>query len=135
MAALTADRNTPQRTPGMESHPVKGATTIYAGGIVCLDATGRAVPGSTAVGLIARGRAEENVVNSGADGDEQVKVRQGLFRWNNSAAGDLITRAEIGDPAYIVDDQTVAKTNGTNTRSAAGTIRDVDAQGVWVETL
>ena len=34
--------------------------------------------------------------------------------------------------AYIVDDQTVAKTNGSSTRSAAGTIVDVDAQGVWV---
>ena len=51
----------------------------------------------------------------------------------NSAAGDAITRAEIGDVCYIVDDETVAKTNGTSTRSAAGTIRDVDAQGVWVE--
>lgn len=135
MAALTADRNTPLRTSGVESHPVKGATIIFGGALVCLDASGRAVPGSTATGLIARGRSEENVANAGADGAENVKVRQGIFRWNNSAAADAITRAEIGDPAYIVDDQTVAKTNGTNTRSAAGTIRDVDAQGVWVETL
>ncbi|NML88353.1 hypothetical protein HHL26_04640 [Sphingobium sp. TB-6] len=135
MAALTADRNTPLRTAGVESHPVKGATTIFAGALVCLDASGRAVPGSTATGLIVRGRAEENVANAGADGAENVKVRQGIFRWANSASTDAITRAEIGDPAYIVDDQTVAKTNGTNTRSVAGTIRDVDAQGVWVETL
>jgi len=135
MAALTSDRNTPKRIGGMETHPVKGATTIFGGAFVCLDASGRAVPGSTATGLIARGRAEERVENDGADGARNVDVRQGLFRWNNSAAADAITRAEIGDPAYIVDDQTVAKTNGTNTRSVAGTIRDVDAQGVWVETL
>ncbi|KAK0329991.1 hypothetical protein LTR94_034588, partial [Friedmanniomyces endolithicus] len=63
------------------------------------------------------------------------RVKKGQFRWANSAAADAITRAEIGDPAYIVDDQTVAKTNGGATRSVAGTIRDVDAQGVWVETL
>jgi hypothetical protein len=39
----------------------------------------------------------------------------------------------IGNDCYIVDDQTVAKTNGTATRSIAGKIRAVDAQGVWVE--
>lgn len=135
MAALTADRNTPRRERGIESHPVKGATTIHAGALVCLDATGQLVPGALATGLIARGRADEKVANDGADGAVRCNVRQGIFRWNNSAAADAITRAEIGDLAYIVDDQTVAKTNGTNTRSAAGTIRDVDAQGVWVETL
>jgi hypothetical protein len=135
MAALTADRSTPQRTGDIESHPVKGATTIFAGALACLDASGRLVPGSTATGLIPRGRAEENVANSGADGAVNCRVRQGRFRWANSAAADAITRAEIGDPAYIVDDQTVAKTSGGATRSVAGTIRDVDAQGVWVETL
>lgn len=135
MTALIADRNTPLRSGDIEEHPVKGATTIFAGALVCLDASGRLVPGSTAVGLIARGRAEERVANAGADGAKSCRVRKGQFRWINSAAGDAITRAEIGDPAYIVDDQTVAKTNGGSTRSVAGTIRDVDAQGVWVETL
>jgi hypothetical protein len=33
----------------------------------------------------------------------------------------------------VVDDQTVAKTNGSSSRSVAGIIRDVDADGVWVE--
>ncbi|MFB0515162.1 MAG: hypothetical protein ACETWG_00985, partial [Candidatus Neomarinimicrobiota bacterium] len=33
---------------------------------------------------------------------------------------------------YIVDDQTVAKTDGTGTRSPAGFIEDVDSNGVWV---
>lgn len=44
------------------------------------------------------------------------------------------TAADIGSDCYIVDDQTVAKTNGTNTRSVAGKIMDVDAQGVWVRS-
>ncbi|MCY1460857.1 hypothetical protein D9M71_784510 [compost metagenome] len=56
-----------------------------------------------------------------------------MFAFANSAAGDEITRADIGATAYIVDDQTVAKTDGTSTRSVAGTIRDVDSDGVWVE--
>ena len=69
---------------------------------------------------------------SGSAGDINVETERGVFRFENSASADAITRAEIGDTAYIVDDQTVAKTNGSSTRSAAGTIVDVDAQGVWV---
>lgn len=135
MVALTADRNTPQRVGDIERHPVKGATIIMAGALVCLDASGWLVPGSAATGLICRGRSDRHVTNAGANGDLSCDVRKGQFRWDNSASGDLITRAEIGDPCYIVDDHTVAKTNGSATRSVAGTIRDVDAQGVWVETL
>ena len=133
MAALTGDRNTPRRERGNETHPVKAATTIFAGSLVCLDASGWAVPGSTSTTLTAVGRAEMRVVNSGANGDLSVDIRRGRFRFGNSASGDLITRADIGKSAYVVDDQTVAKTNGGSTRSVAGTIRDVDAQGVWVE--
>jgi hypothetical protein len=32
-----------------------------------------------------------------------------------------------------VDDQTVAKTDGSTTRSVAGIVRGVDTDGVWVE--
>lgn len=132
--ALTADRNTPYREGKLEGHPVLAATTIYGGSLVCLNAAGWAVPGATDTTLIAVGRAEFRADNSaGANGDLTVEVRRGVFRFKNSSAGDAITRAEIGDTAYIVDDETVAKTDGTGTRSAAGTIRDVDAQGVWIE--
>jgi hypothetical protein len=126
MTALTADRDTPRRDGVQYSDPVAAATVIYA--------SGDAVPASTATGLIVRGIAQEHVDNgAGAAGDLRVETRRGVFRLANSAAADLITRAEIGDTAYIVDDQTVAKTDGTGTRSAAGVIRDVDAAGVWVQ--
>ena len=132
MTALTADRNTPRRDRDVESHPVKGGVTIFAGALVMLDLNGFATKGAAAVNHIAVGRAEAQVT-AATDGAANVTVRRGVFRFANSAAGDAITRAEIGDACFIVDDQTVAKTNGTNTRSQAGIIRDVDAQGVWVE--
>lgn len=135
MAALAQDRSTPRVDRRMEGHPVKAATKIFAGSLVCLDAAGWAVPGSTSGTLKAIGRAEARADNSaGANGATNVTVRRGTYRWGNSAAGDAITRADIGTTAYIVDDQTVAKTNGGATRSVAGTIRNVDAQGVWVES-
>jgi hypothetical protein len=61
-----------------------------------------------------------------------VRTRKGVFRFKNSGA-DPIDRSHIEGTAYIVDDETVAATNGTNTRSAAGKIVDLDAAGVWVE--
>ena len=62
-----------------------------------------------------------------------VKTMRGTFKFANSASTDQITLADVGASAYIVDDQTVAKTNGTSTRSIAGTIRDVESDGVWIE--
>ncbi len=132
MTALAADRNTPVRDGVLFSFPVAATTKIYAGAIVMLNAAGDATKGATATGQISAGRADELVDNTGAAGAKTVKVRKGVFRWANSAAGDAITKAEIGDNCYIVDDQTVAKTDGTATRSVAGKIVDVDADGVWV---
>lgn len=134
MAALTEARTTPRRDAKQFGRLVAGTKKIFEGALVCLNATGFATPGAVATTLVADGIATETVDNTaGADGDKTVEVEKGTFRFANSAAGDAITQAEIGDTCYIVDDQTVAKTNGTNTRSAAGAIVDVDAVGVWVK--
>lgn len=133
MTVLTGDRNTPRReNRQLEQHPLKGGVTIFAGGLTCLDADGWAVPGRTALGLKALGRAEARR-SATTNGETSVRVRREVCQFANSAGGDAITRADIGNPAYIVDDQTVAKTNGGGTRSPAGTIRDVDAGGVWID--
>lgn len=134
MTALSADRNTPRAEGDLKSLSVAASQLIYAGAIVMRNATGYGVKGATALNLVGAGVAQERVDNTaGVSGDKYVKVRVGRFRFANSSAGDLITIADIGGPAYAVDDQTVAKTSGTNTRSIAGFIADVDAQGVWVE--
>ena len=133
MTATTVDRATPRRD-GEQFVRKMAAVKILAGTIVCLSATGYATPGATATTLVADGIAIETVDNSaGAAGDLSIQVEKGVFRFFNSAAGDAITIAEIGDDCWIVDNQTVAKTDGTGTRSKAGRIVDVDAQGVWVE--
>jgi hypothetical protein len=130
---LTADQDTPAREGTSFSFAVYQASLIYAGAIVMLNATGYAVKGATATGQIAVGRAKFQVDNSsGQSGDLNVEVEQGTFHYANSTDTDLITIAEIGDVCYIVDDNTVAKTSGVGTRSAAGIIADVDSTGVWV---
>lgn len=129
---LSADRNTPVRTGDEAVYGVKAGVTIYAGALVVLQG-GYARPGRTATGDVAVGRAEERAVGGGSDGAVTCRVRRGVFRFANSSAGDAITAAEIGSTCYVVDDQTVAKTNGSSTRSAAGVVWDVDASGVWVK--
>lgn len=133
MTALAKDRNTPRFDGDVGSYPVLASAKIYAGSIVVLDSSGWAKPAVTATGLKCAGRAEAQVDNSaGGNGDLDVKVRYGVFRFANSAAADEITQAEVGSNAFIVDDQTVAKTDGTSTRSVAGRIEQVDDLGVWV---
>ena len=130
--ALSAPRSTPQRQPGIRSGLMAASLTIYVGALLMRNAAGYVTKGATATGSVGIGRAEEGMVNSGSAGDERVDFREGIFHFKNSSAGDAITVAEIGDVCWIVDDETVAKTDGTGTRSPAGFVVDVDAQGVWV---
>ena len=115
MPALTSGRTTPRRTGDLLTLPVAAAKVCWAGGLACRDGDGNATPG--------RGVAKAVT----------VEIEKGIFRFDNSSAADLIATADIGADCYVVDDQTVAKTNGGGQRSVAGKIFDVDAQGVWVD--
>lgn len=129
---LTADRNTLMKEGHLVNAPVAAAKKIFAGALVALDASGNVTPGAVATTLKSPGCAQEFVDNSaGAAGDLKVTFRKGIFKYGNYAS-DAITRADIGNPCYIVDDEQVARTNGSNTRSVAGTIHDLDTDGVWV---
>lgn len=133
MTALAKDRNTAVLLGDVRQYGAAAAALIYAGAIVAKTAAGTATKGQTALGLVGVGRAEARVDNSaGSAGDLTVDVREGVFRWANSASADEITAADIGKACFIVDDQTVAKTSGSGTRSRAGVVVGVDGQGVHV---
>lgn len=127
---LTAERLTPQREGYDYRFTLAAGVTIYKGALTMLNASGLATPGAVATGQTAAGMA----IKGSSEEPGFVTVRRGTFRWKNSTAGDAITAADWGKTVFIVDDETVAKTNGTNTRSAAGICRGVDDVGVWVET-
>lgn len=135
MAALTADRDTQEKASAHSMpHAERAAdsTQYYKGGIIVLDPSdGRFKKGVTGVGLVAIGRCEENVL-TGPSNTRKVRARSGIFKYNNSSAGDAIAADDIGKDCFIVDDNTVALTNGSNTRSRAGMIYGVDPDGVWV---
>ncbi len=132
MTALAAARSTPRRDARLLDFARAASVTCYAGAIGCLNSSGLATPGAVATTLKAVGRVVEQE-STADDGTVRVKMERGTFKFANSTSTDAITNAEYGASVYIVDDQTVAKTSGTSTRSVAGICRGVDADGVWVE--
>jgi hypothetical protein len=133
MVALNAERDTRQRKGDLRSEAVAASIRIWAGSLIMRDAAGYLTSGATATGCVGVGRAEETVDNTaGAAGAASVDYRVGTFLFANAGGGDLITLAEIGKACFIVDDQTVARTDGTATRSRAGIVEGVEGAGVWV---
>ena len=109
---------------------------VHQGGRACVD---------TSTGLVAKGFESNSLIPIGVYTESQntqsgqtVHVtldREVFARWFvNSTAGDAITSADLLKTVYAVDDQTVAKTSGSNTRSVAGRVWKVDpVKGVLVE--
>ena len=135
MAKLTAPRDeTKEIMDGATTLvlPVKGSTTIFQGSIVAINEDGLAIPGKKAVGLKAVGRAEETVENGGSDGEAVVRVKRGVFVFDNTAtAANKLSAADVLGPCYMEDDHTVTKL--ATGASVAGLVVRVDDEGVAVE--
>lgn len=130
--ALTAERNTRRMVgepiPVLNSAPVKGATKIWKGSQVALDANGLAAPASSATNLVPYGRAKETYDNSaGADSAITCETEFGVFKWDNASAGDAVDETMVGRDVFMVDDHTVTKT--ATGRSRAGTCVGIDTDG------
>jgi hypothetical protein len=131
--ALTASRDTPARTGVDVAIGVASNTVIYSGSLVAINTSGYAVPASDTASYKVVGRAQATVDNSGTAGDGalSVNVRRGVFLWAN---GDSFTIADVGNLAYVEDDQTVQKAASATYDVVAGIIIDVDTDGVWVDS-
>lgn len=131
---LTEDRNTQFWLGDLREQPVGAGSNIFTGALIMRNAAGFIVRGAVATGCFGVGVAEDRANNSaGANGAISVRYRaEARARFRNATAGDLIAQADVGLRCWIMDDDQVGKTNGGGTRSPAGIIVAVDAQGVWV---
>ncbi len=102
------------------SFPVAAATTIYGGAMVAIDASGNAVPAAADATLRVRGMCLQAITNAGAAGLAIVQVRRGPIKVFISASD--IVAADVGTIAYVLDDQTVAKSSSGGTRPPAGKV-------------
>lgn len=130
MTALAAAANRLSREDDIIGYPVLTATTIYKGAIVALDDNGYAIPATDTANLRVVGVAEDTVVNSGASGAKFVRVLSGrafLF------AATSITQAMLGDPMFVVDDNTVDDAAGATNEVPVGRLVEyVSATQGWV---
>lgn len=110
----------------MLSVGLAASTTVYSGGIACLNSTGYGVAGSSDPALKAQGvfRCKgPSATGTTTNGETKVDVEPGCFYFVN---GDSIASTDIGKLSYVYDDQTVKKTN-TGTMPKAGIIVGVDS--------
>jgi len=132
MAALTKDRATPYRDGIEIDFPVAGSTKIYAGSLVCANATGYAVPAADTAGLKFAGVALEQADNTGgANGAKTVRLRRtGVFEFDAAS----ITQAMVGTAMYIVDDHTMDDASGPTNDIRIGVLVKYVADTIgWVD--
>ncbi len=135
--ALTQGKLLQERDNKQASYPVAAGAVGFQGGLVMLQAgllkraVAQATAGAAAACMVV-GVAEKGFVGGQADGEVRAQTRRGTFLFRNSSAADAITLSAVGQPAFVVDDETVALTSNTNVRPKAGTIVDVESAGVWV---
>lgn len=142
MAALTTPRVTPQKLDGSFGNTlgpvgVAASTTLYFGGVVCLNPSGNAVPGSTGASLICMGVLGNqaalmpggSVVNNGAAGAVQIEIQQGTFFLDNDPANPVVA-GDLGHACFLLDDHTVSHfAPGSPARCIAGTVVGINPTG------
>ena len=119
--------------------PLGSAVTVYSGSIALLRAGYLAVassPQSTdyCMGLIgdpAGGtyvKTGPGIVGNGSQGANGVwvEILTGSFILANGTGADALAETDVGAAVYVVDEQTVGKTNGGSSRPQAGILLPID---------
>ncbi len=100
--------------------PVKAAEAIPKGVLITIDANGFAKNGADTAATFFGGVSLEAVTGGAASGDNTIRAaRSGIFAFamtGGGAAGDL------GQPVYIVDNQTVGLAGDTTNDVPCGTL-------------
>ena len=144
MTALAAPRKIARRDGVRFVWPVAALAACVQSGLA-ISASGFARPARTGQGgtdalkssdaatYQVLGVFMESVVGGAADGDAMAQIVTGCFNFINSAGADAVTLADVGKPVFVVDDATIARTSAAGTRVVAGTLVDIDDDGVWVD--
>lgn len=139
MTAMTRERATRRYSNDtvaayLTDIPVKAATKILAGAVVATEYTGNAVNGSASAALRVVGVAERTVDNTdGSSGDLKVRVRRGAHHMANNAGAEAVTAADVGSDCYLLDNQTVSRSDGAGARPIAGKVLGFEGSEVIVE--
>ena len=134
MPAATADRNTVARGGiALTLALLNTAMTGYAGTFACYDADGYVVDASETAGVKFAGIFREGVTGGATDGAESTDLyRKGEFKFASAS----LTQADVGKPVFLIDNQTVVKSNHASVLNFiyVGIITEVvSATECWVD--
>lgn len=127
--------------PSRGSYPIAANKRTWKGGIICLDSSGNAIPGTVAASGTVKcvGVASHSLNNltgsdlGGAAGAADQEVAFGVHGFDSGLSSDAITADDIGEVAYVIDDNTVGLTDGGGAaRVPAGVITEVRDGQVFV---
>ncbi len=140
MSALTAEAFRQSQYVDQILLPLSVGAKCFKNGIACIDTGtgGEVEPGAAETDQIAIGVFLESFDNSAGSVVQMVAVQ--LFHpflgfwFKNATAGDAVVAADIGEYAYVLDDQTVTITSTGH--SKVGRVWGVSAvKGVLIEGL
>lgn len=126
------DRTGNERTGNrMLNIPVKGGAELTEATMAAINGDGYAVPAAASAGLKVAGCVQRYCDNrNGADGEQTVSVKRGVFVWDNDGT---IKETDILKPCYVKDERTVTIT--ADGSSVAGIILEVADDGVTVDMI
>jgi hypothetical protein len=104
------------------------STTIYAGALVCINASGLAVPAADTSGFKCVVGVAMETVTSASSGSYYVDVQEGTYLLTASS----ITQAHVNSVMMVVDDATVDNSS-TNSVPAGVLVEYVSATQGWVK--
>lgn len=118
--------------------PLLASAIILQGTFAVIDNSGHGVASEDVggAGQICLGIWDHSAENTGANGDVLGLVRRNKQFLVRNSETNPVTQADFGTQVDIEDNQTIAKTDGTGTRSLAGRFMGFDTQYencVWVE--
>lgn len=126
------DRTGNERTGNrMLNIPVKGGAELTEATMAAINGDGYAAPAAASAGLKVAGCVQRYCDNrNGADGEQTVSVKRGVFVWDNDGT---IKETDILKPCYVKDERTVTIT--ADGSSVAGIILEVTDDGVTVDMI
>lgn len=136
MAALTKDRDTPKKHGDYVRKALMAATPqkCFNGGLVNRNSSGYAKAASDTASERCIGVAKQTVTGGTAAGDESVQVEDGIFAFGTTG-GNALTQADVGNLAYVLDDQTIVRAAGTVNSVIAGVVIEfVSASEIYIDT-
>lgn len=110
----------------------KAGKVFYGNALAVLEGVGKfLVPaigtaGGVCVGVVDLDDKDSVDTTGTTDGDVPIKVRTGIFPFRVGTSTDALLKADEGNDVFVIDDETVGKTDGAVGRPIAGQLWKID---------